>query len=646
MSPIATQDDALQNLKKHLDEKKIRMIAVIDDAYDPPLLADFSIAQLESFVAEVNGDDKAYGELATLLDFELVSAENITDDVLQKVWEHAPSTEALQVCRQSLFANYVGKSALIEPLCRTLEDDLGCKVRCFGARDHLDDDSVSIVFIDYYLEPGSDSPNTALRFIENIRKLYGDVKNKPLMVVMSTHNLRSSIEEFRQKTGYIPGMFYFIQKDELSNPKKLLFTLGQFITAIPDAALVQGLVDTLANALDTVSEEFVNDIKELTLSDYAYIQKLSLQEDGHPLGDYMLWLFASHLSHLISTHASVSTKREAIDTLTFKDFPPGQLPPSVMLAKLYRNALATNMDDNMDHPRDIAKTGDKLPFLHLGDLFTSEDKDLVWMVINAQCDLLFTPDNPSRKIKAEQTVLLIPGKLQAITKPISPEELSRPRTELFELGGKTYRILWDTKNVMSKPIGELKKWQRTKNYRRSARLRLAAALAVQQAFASDLTRVGMPVIPPIYQPINVEFACKGEDGNACVIYESPRCMLFLTRSGEHCILDVQTVYELEGIITEAVQMSEKRIATLREKSKDTKSQGEATKELRSCLTKFKNSRLLCDGFKVPASDGKCKLAAYPVHVFRNKVLAGKQYSYDYPLIINIVDAEIPEVNSE
>ena len=646
MSAASGRKDNLQTLIQHMDEKNLMKVAIIDDAYDLPVVADISPAVIESFVAEINGDDEARHEL-TERGLSINSTNDIVDELLQQLWSSRFILGPLKRHCEALFGDVYVKQSSVEPLYKVLHDDLGREVSCLGARGQFEDESVALVFIDYLLIPMSDSADAAVQFVKNIENAYGISKPKPLMILMSSKNLDDSpgvIGEFRRQTGYIPGLFYFISKDELADKGKLLFNLNRWVTAIPEAAEVQSFIDQLCNALPEVMVKFIKDIRELTLSDYAYVQKLGLQEDGHPLGDYMLWLFVSYLNQLLSTDEGISAKQKIIDALTFEDLPPSQLPPSVMLARLYRSTLAAEAEDNLDHARDNAGAMDRLPFLHLGDLFTNDSNEIVWMVANAQCDLMFTPDHKSRRMNKDRTVLMLPGRLQPLNKPVSKEDLAKPRTELFESNDRSYRILWDTRGLTSRPMGQIKEWKDAKGYKRTARLRLPAALAVQQAFASSMTRVGMPVAPPLYQPVAVEFLCDGEDGNAHLLKTSQHCILFRTRDGgEYCIPDGDFVYGLGDTISEAIELSEKRTEILNTRNKNTEAQKKATKLLKSCLNKLTADTLFCDGFRVPSSDERSKVLSYPIHVLRNRQVKGKQYSYDYPLVLNIVDAEVPEV---
>jgi hypothetical protein len=52
----------------------------------------------------------------------------------------------------------------------------------------------------------------------------------------------------------------------------------------------------------------------MSFEDYTYIQHLALQDDGHPLGDYMLWLDTSQLIDLLLGHRDVAKQRARLDS--------------------------------------------------------------------------------------------------------------------------------------------------------------------------------------------------------------------------------------------------------------------------------------------------------------------------------------------
>ena len=140
------------------------------------------------------------------------------------------------------------------------------------------------------------------------------------------------------------------------------------------------------------------------------------------------------------------------------------------------------------------------------------------MVVTAECDLAFRPlDTPQSDLS--QPVYLAPGFLKEVSDH-SPRG-SGVCTELVVLKdkdqdkAKPYRIEWDYKHVESARLGEV--WEKLKkqSYRRTWRLRMPYALSVQQAFVNHVSRLGLPVPPPMFQEADVQFYVRDEETKKC-----------------------------------------------------------------------------------------------------------------------------------
>jgi hypothetical protein len=136
-----------------------------------------------------------------------------------------------------------------------------------------------------------------------------------------------------------------------------------------------------------------------------------------------------------------------------------------------------------------------VPRLVLGDVFAKASDECVYVVLNAGCDLQFSPINPDRHADPKLPIYLMPGRLEPLGR--STSDPVAKRTELFEWGGATYRILWDAGHVFSVNLEEVQKWCEGKGYHRVARIGSVYALAMQQLWTSSLGRVGLMVTPPL-----------------------------------------------------------------------------------------------------------------------------------------------------
>ena len=373
---------------------------------------------------------------------------------------------------------------------------------------------------------------------------------KPVIILISSmiSEVREDlITEFVRETGIMGGLFHFVSKTDF-NFDKFVLMIASIAQSIPVGHKFSNLLTALEGALDTASKRLLADVRKLKLGDYAFIQKLALCGDGQPLGDYVLRLFGDYLGGLLYCNPEVKKQREIIDAIVFERLPFHQLPPSLVLTNMYKNALFDPLDKkNVSfHPRN-PETGEKYPYPHLGDLFIcTKDNLKVFMVINAQCDLSYAPDNKVRPFDTQKSVLFIPGRLEAIGNLTDSRTKDKPRTELFEYEGKKYRIVWDTKHIRSCGYAYVKRFLNRNSLTPINRLRLPYALEVQRAFASDLTRVGTPVSPPLLREVKACLYCKGKDNSPELLLEfsGNQAIVFLTAKQEYFSLTIDLIVKL------------------------------------------------------------------------------------------------------
>lgn len=533
-----------------LRDKGVNQVVVIDDAYDLPWPIDRGT--LLGFWSEIQADREIWRLFCQFTEIEPTEPETIGESVVIKLWQYRESLEEplRQLCDTILFASTLEKRDQLSAFARHLHE-VDIELIPIGQDGIIPDDiRPPIIFIDYFMGADNDpyAVTRAKSIASGIYKKYGDA-HKPLIVLMSSvpgvHQLR---ESFRDESGLLGGMFYFVPKDDLTNREKFFLQLGAWARNLPTGYKIQNFIDALASALPSVIDNFMKDIKKLSIEDYAYIQNLSLLEDGHPLGDYMRWLYGSYLLHLLFTREeSVRTQQAEMDKLRPSSPPLSQSMPSLKLAEIYSSALFEHADDVSGHPGADPVLGDGVfvPYLHLGDLFMSDTGNRMWMVVNAECDLAMSADG-RRSIPADQSILLIPGLLQPLTE--LAVDLKKVRTELFEHGGQSYRILWEIKNVVAVPYGNIRMWMGEARCRRIAQLKQPYALEVQRAFSADLTRIGMPVAPPFYRPVKLQLLFRTFQDRLEVLSEPLENIAFVVVTKDHkekCVLTVDLGFLLK-----------------------------------------------------------------------------------------------------
>lgn len=633
------QTNVYRTISERLSQFGIERIAIIDDAFDRPSRRGVEAeGVIDQFFAEVDADDQARQEIQDL-GLQINSPDDITDEFIQTLFSARGDTRALKSHCNLLFKGVDEKWSQLKPLYDSLRNDLGCQVDRYGTEDELTDLSTKIIFIDYYLGPGED----AYQFAQNIaRSTYGKYENepsKPLIILMSSKAIsEETVVSFRDESGLLGGTFYFIDKRDFSNKDKFHLKLGGWILALPYSEKIQTFINGIESAIDQVSKQFIKDIRKLSVDDYAYIQKLSLQDDGHPLGDYMIWLYSAYFGKLLFEAPSVHENQAQIDELVFDDLPPSQVKPTLQLAEMYKSALFAEVDDAGAHPRDAKDS--EMMYLHLGDLFTKEGSNLVWMVINAQCDLAFAPD-ASRTAKPDRSIIMIPGKLHPLTEKLTEFTRNVPRTELFEYKGAAHRILWNTKNIFTLQHKSFKEWKNEQGYRREARLRLPFALEVQRAFATDLTRVGMPVAPPIYQTVMLQLMCCNPDGKIEQLLETDAgAYMFYTRESELCVLSEEFVVQLKTRLADAREMLRQRVEVQKQIPNINEESLNKSRAWAMLLDEVYNDYdfflQLRVPFELPPQNEAEQLKKHPIIVTRKKdVKTGGSYRFEQPLVLVI-----------
>jgi hypothetical protein len=568
---------AVDVLARLLSEKGIRCVAIVDDAFDPLELLNVRPGEMEDLWGQIEFDDPAMEGLRQL-GIEVGGVQDLTAAKIARISAGQNGIPALrEIWRRSMLGQRLAARAdQVERLRANLQG-IGLNVLTFGSGE---DDatpealkSAQIIFLDWFL--GEDDRDAITTAVQRAKRVYGGWladEPKPLIVLMSSRSaVVREAEQFRRDSGLLAGIFYAFHKKDLSDLLSLQLHLQVLALSIQFAHKLQNFVEQLRMKVQTVGSDFAEKVAGLTLSDYAHIQRLSLQEDGQPFGDYLLWLLSGYFGHLLFGQA-LKTERVGLDAVTFADLVPFQAIPSLTLAQMYRYTL---FDEDVgpvtNHPRSSQVLAVELtePLLFLGDVFerTNDDRAELYMIINAQCDLSFAP-NAKRQMDPTRSILLLPGQLHPLQEKIPDDQKDFPRTELFTRNEKTFRIFWDTRKLVSVKFENFGKWLSEGSYQRTARLRLPYALEIQRAFSADLNRVGMPVAPPIYQSLDPTFlyARDGKFENWNIEPHERGVFLVLTREGQRCVFTVPLVNALKRGVDERMRAMRDELKQMEESS--------------------------------------------------------------------------------
>ena len=540
--------------------QKIAAIAIIDDAFNPASTLAPAEAQtlFEQFAAEPE-IGRVFGDLKLPLE----GPEHVTAHIIERL-KAAKGDAGADAAMALVSALGSGRRQSLGNLATSLKG-LGVKVSKIAAvaasrAKRPVADEVDVVLLDYDLGDARSGATLSRGIAAKIYGQFKDAERPPLVILMSSQQLTDQdIATFQKGTKVLSGMFYFVQKSDLFDEERRNYRLAAFARSLTSGQTLQVFVNKVETALDEARDKVFADVRSLSISDFTYLKMLRLHEDGEPLGEYLMWLMSAHLINYLSAASDVKTSQAKLNELKFDHLPPTQAEPSKNLAMLYSSAVKRDMPEL---PKDANEQTDSLQF---GDLFRAESK--VWLCITPPCDLAFGPTRPKR---SKRSILLLPGKLVPIEDELDAFQRRMPRTELFSLENKVFRILWDPKEVARSDWGKILEWQKEKKAKRIARLHTAFALDIQRLFASDLTRIGMPVPPPLYAPQLIKLTCLDEYGTELELTtEATKTALSVGgERGVKLIMGEQFMNELPAMMAKARVALTKRKTTLEAKGDD------------------------------------------------------------------------------
>ncbi len=589
---VAAVEDPLRDL---LEEQGIRRVAIVDDAFDPIDVQGLTSKERESLWATIEFDDDVRDEFARLR-LVVNTFYDISDELIARLLKD-PSLCPAFIARwansdaaQRMNAGLSG----VKPLASHLRGTLNLEVREFESTvepDQLIEYEPQLLFLDWHLGDYASSTEvesnagpvlpTAVQAANDkalkVLQDWPDEKPKPLIVLMSSRpSMPQDADDFCRRSKILRGMFHAVPKSALGDSFSIRIHLHLFAMSLPEGRRIQSFMDALRRKFSTVRNKFLDEVSDLSLSDYSYIQSLTLKNDGQPLGDYLQQLFSSYLGQLLFAE-SLGDEWADLDVVTFGKALPSLGLPSDRLTTVYHTALFdTSVGPIRSHPLAVETTtpaSNDLPVLAVGDVLrrksaigcashnkkaTEREQPLVdgakivqesdlLLVINAQCDLAIRPNSPIRPADAERSILLLPGYLQPLD--TDPTQFNA-FTELYQHDGESYRIRWDTKKVLTIPHGLFAEWKDKMNCERVARLRLPFALEIQRAFAAGLTRVGTPVSPPIFQPVEARLLHASESTYATTsaLRDGEAVFRVLTRTGQQCVLTIPLLMRLKALL--------------------------------------------------------------------------------------------------
>ena len=232
----------------------------------------------------------------------------------------------------------------------------------------LDLSGFDLIFLDCFLEDGSYDTDAAQGIARDIARAADFESSQQLVLMSSSERARMVRRQFRAGAGIEGTAFLFVSKSELDQKWKVQAHLNMLACARPNSVAVADYVRSAKANVKAAAETLAELLDDLDLADFAHVQNLALQEDGHPLGQYLSWLFSSHLRAL-SFEGDLRNLERRVDSLSFDEslISPGQV--SGLVTTFHHSAIfASGLGPLRGHPlADAEEPGP--PVVRLGDVF-------------------------------------------------------------------------------------------------------------------------------------------------------------------------------------------------------------------------------------------------------------------------------------
>jgi hypothetical protein len=523
-------------LQKILKDASLQSAAIIDDAFDPVVAQELQ-SEIAQFIDHCRRNSLLAQEIATFckhaqkefgLQIDIKDTEDFTDEVLIALRNSLHLYPIIRgIASETIFALLNDKLAPLVDL-QTQLIELGVQIKPFGSTFVFGEFRPQIIFLDFFLGVTDDETavQNARARITEIYQLYEDETKKPFVVLMSSRDVGDRQRTFSRDANLLYGLLTFVPKGELRSRDYLYYHLAGWSLDLPSRHAIQLFVEALESSLKESQNEFSRRLRGLGIEDYANLQWLSLQEDGHPLGDYMLWLLKEMLAHLIHNNQLVLNSQRSLDALHVERFLPSTTPPSMDLAEMYKMVLTEPGFKPADrHPSGNIESDDF--YLKFGDMFFNEEVKEVLMALSAPCDLAYSPKGSSRKFPKERLILFARGRLRLSE---SSQEAASMKTEPFlHDDGKIYRICWKHKDALWIEYGHAKETLSAKGFVHKTQMSLPYALEIQKSYANNISRIGLPVHPPINSWHKIDICCVGVDDKWKVLRAVERGAQLVTR---------------------------------------------------------------------------------------------------------------------
>ena len=465
-------------------------------------------------------------------------------------------------------AKLIEQRRMMKRIAIDMCDAAGCEVAELGPRDLPDLRGFQIVFVDYFLEGEEDNGSLAVSIAKDLEDGRDPASAQQIVLMSSAGRVRSFRKHFRAEAGVNGAAFSFVAKSDMDEPWKVRAQLEMFAHALPYSHTIGNYIAATKENVTKARDRIINVLDDLDLGDFAYIQKLALREDGHPLGDYLSWLFSSHFV-AYAFEGDLRTAQRRVDKIDFEKELLSPAEPSLVVALLYHDAqFSRSMGELGPHPR--ATEGGEfvdVPLVGLGDVFVDAGWTKAVVVLSADCDLAFAP-REAREPDRGRSVILISGEPRRIE--AREREVASSTIEGTGNAAEVYRIDWEFQTYRTVALGDLEGYLRKGGFDLSDRDRLRPlyALKLQQEFSSHVFRVGPPIMPPVRIKLRGEIFCTVGGKSSIEVLEPEDISMSLFQDKFKMRLTLYIVGRLRQALEGLLAQMTERLRELQEAGRD------------------------------------------------------------------------------
>jgi len=507
----------------------VKILAIVDDAYDPPQTNEILENAFNQFVQALEEDqttDSFLRDAGGVTDFDVDDWEHFVGNerLIRALWglyvgtdPNRSVSEEAQAILEKLFADVqldrLSKLTGLKALEDILDGIGGTVMRLGSNPDAALVAKADVVFLDLYLsdqlpseaDVANPSPRSMYdrardRAIECLRSVRAVTANDlkavaPAFILISSQGTDRIAENFRKRAGQMRSRFRFVSKQAIAEgqPHGLL-AIADILRACAACAMVEPIRKAWPKVLDKARAWVEERIIDLDISDFGRLYHFRLEKEGQPIEEYVKDLIAGALAERVLCEFSelglpVTTENP------FKSVPHYFEAPSNGFAELYS---ATRISRDPGNSPTFPQSGDLYVEGRLSKAGGSLNDRKVIAVMSPPCDLI----DRDGKGPATQSALLLEGTIRPVTYKHEREP------QMIAVGARYYEIDWALKHPHAIKIDVLRHRKRRKRITWLGRLKGEHFLSLQAEYLSGLGRIGLIKSPGVFETLAGDISVK------------------------------------------------------------------------------------------------------------------------------------------